>query len=300
MKPILFSLLTLFLLIGLTALPAAAEQVRFNESVPGPRNLGQYFTWTMENVSGTYASSIYHYTVYDYKEIGDHYSYWSVNWGQWFNETPEHGKKFVAVWVRGWMEGTTYFGWGQDRFNLWVNGQTIPADPVKLQDIEIGSYTGAGRKESVGTAATSSGCAPTPAPVQNQNANTGSGWSRTGRWLPVVIQQVEYLKANNERGRLTTERFGWKDENEYTRMEPGWSAKYDGFLIYQVPVNSSPEGMSIAGNFRNYGTAIWHLTNTTITQESVEIYKKMETDLMNLQRETGLRLPDKEPGRSEA
>jgi hypothetical protein len=242
--------------------PVHADEVPFNTSVAGDRNLGQEYTWTVNNASG-WADCVYHYTVYDYRIIGDKYTYFSPSWGLWFTQQAGPGKKYLAVWVRGWSEGTTYFSYGQNRFPLFVRDMTVYPDPVQLQDLEIGSI--------------------------------GSG-----RHLPVVIKELENNVATIERGQLSTERYGWKDEIELSRMEPGRSNAADGYVIYQVDQSASPEDIRAVGWFGYWGTAIWHLTNTTIDQKSIESEAWKKQMLFRLERAEGRRSADHRPTRARA
>lgn len=290
---------------------SAAEPIPFNESIAGDRNLEQYFTWTMENISGTLASTTYHYTVYDYKQIGDYYDWYSPKWGQWMRKNAEPGYQYLAVWVRGWSEGTAYFGWGQDFFRAWVWGNlTRPAELVHMQDLEIlpgtiripanKTYYEYSIYQKPIVYEADSFTAGSPMVIDYTDTETWSAYESTGRRLPAVIRQVENLKATRERGQLTRERFGWKDENELDRLEPGWSSRYDGYLLYQVPEGAQPEDISIAGNFRNWGTAVWFLTDREIDQDSAERYQAAQIVLMDLEKQMGIRLPDKPAGRTEA
>jgi hypothetical protein len=247
----------------ITMVSATESTDTYNESIQGERNLGQYYTWTVHNASGR-VSATYHFTVYDYKEIGNHYDYWSENWAQWFVEVPEPGKKYIAVWIRGDLEGTTWMGWGPERFFVWIGNQSTGPEKVKMQDVTIG----------------------------------GRG---SDRRLPVIIQELENVTTGRSvRGRLTTERYAWKDENELTRMEPGPSNAYDGYLIFKVPENSTISEIRVAGWFGYWGTAYWNLEAKEVHQESLEWYQQMESTQMALERETGIRLPDKPVDRTAA
>jgi len=280
---------------------SSAEPVPFNTSIGGDRNLNQPFTFTMDNVSGTYASSVYQYTVYDYRIIDGHYNYYSVNWGDWFKFYADPGNKYLIVWVRGNMEGgTSYFGWGQDRFRAWIGNQVSKAEPVLLQDIPIRNP-----RASRGIITEQERTGPVCGNVQQQDTepieyNYAGNPLSSQRQLPVVILETENLKARNERGQLTTERYGWKDEHELDRHEPGTT--WDGFMLFQIPHDAKLEDIQIAGWFRNYGTAVWNLVDREIDQDSVERYHSSEVVLLELEREIGLRLPDKadEDGRTEA
>lgn len=277
-KWLLFGIL-LSILAGIMFSHASAEPIPFNASIPGERNQGQEFTFTMNNVSGTYASSDYRFTVYDYRILGNNYSYYSVNWAAWFKELADPGKKYMAVWIRGTMEGTSYFGWGQEQFNVWVNGRGFYSEPVKLQDIPIRGQFVASR-DMVIPAVTN--CASGEI-IEPEQVIIGSGGSKnpvgsSNRYLPVIIQEIENLKATNERGQLTTERYGWKDEHELDRMVPGETV--EGFVLFQIPDATLPEEVQVAGYFRNYGTAVWNLVEREIDQDSVEKMQFIERNLM--------------------
>lgn len=265
-KALSFCLLASLILIS-GVLPVQAQEqhkeITFNISIPGDRNLGQEYSWEVKNASG-YAGCVYHYTVYDERIIGGNYTYHSPAWGQWFIQDAEPGKKYLAVWVRGWIEGqTTWLGWGQERFPLWLwDNTTVYPEPVHLQDLSV--RYGSDRK------------------------------------LPAVIREIQERMSTTDRGPLTVERYGWKDEKEMGRMEPGRSNAFDGYILYQIPEQAQPEDIRVAGWFGYWGTAIWHLAKSEINQESMEKYRILETDLVNYQKEIGIRLSDRQPDRARA
>jgi hypothetical protein len=292
MKLISFFILSSLWIAVCISMPASAG-IPFNETIPGDRNIGQNFTWTAYNVSMK-ADAVYHYTVYDYRDLGDEYHYWSVNWGQWMVQTAQPKKKYFVIWIRGWLEGTAWHGWGSDRFRLWIGNKSFTAEPVQLQDIAIRNI---GKPDQeITTAVTCPLNTQAPVTVISSSGTTSKAGD-SGRYLPVVIQELEYQMSRTERGRLTTERYGWKDENEMIRMEPGISNAYDGLMIFQVPDGARPESMVVSGSFWSWGPAFWHLTNTTISQDSAERSHLLESVLTEMERDNGLRLPDKEPDR---
>lgn len=275
---------------------ASAAEIPFNESIAGDRNLGQYFTFTMDNVTGTYAHARYHYTVYDYRIIGDNFTYYSISWGQWFKKDAAKGKKYLAIWVRGWMEGTSYFGWASDRFSVFVNGQTIGPEPVLLQDIPLGRRKTNYEKlneEVTGRVCTCNcqNCTCIETVLLNESTRI-TRYTDPGstRYQPATIAEIQNRMARNERGQLTVETYGWKDENQLDRMNPGYSERFDGWILYQIPKSASPEDMSIAGNFRNFGTAIWHLTDRQIDQESIERQIIIDTEQRKAEQQSGQRV----------
>lgn len=287
-KIVVFVLTLLVSWVVITS-PATAAGIAFNESMTGERNIAQNFTFTMSNVSGSYADCVYQYTVYDYREIGENITHYSVNWGQWYKQEADPGKKYIAVWVRGMMQGTSYIGWGQDFFTVWVWGnQSYQPEPVLMQDIEIGSY------KRYGKTYTKTGCNEYTA-IDDLSVSDTWDENRTGRRLPAVIRDVENLKATNERGQLSRERYGWKDENEQDRMVPG--EMWEGYILYQIPESATAADIQIAGNFRAAGAAIWNIRDRDIIQDSEEKYRYLESVQMQIQRDQGIRLPDVMPDR---
>jgi len=234
----------------IAVLPAGAQEVPFNTTIAGDRNLGQLYSWTVNNASG-YAGCVYHYTVYDYRFIGRSYNFYSESWGSWFRNDAGTGQQYLAVWVRGWVEGTAWYGWDQERFPIWVwSNRTVQPVPVHMQDIEVGKR--------------------------------GSE-----KYMPAVIREVENRTSTSERGLLTDERYGWKDAIQHNRMEPGYSNRFDGYILYQVPEMAGPGDIRVVGNFGYYGIPIWHLVNVTIDQESIEKEIIQQNEIMKREREAG-------------
>jgi len=194
---------------------------RFNPSLSGERNIGQEYSWTIQNVSGL-SDVCYNTSVYDFKIIGSQYTYYSIEWGQWFTEQADTGKKYLIVWARTESNGTSWYGWGGDRFTLWVWGNTtIVPDPVPLQDL----------------------------PIKYQSEH----------YLTRVIAELQN-RTGTDGELLTREWYGWKDGNELDRQEPGSSAAYDGMILYQIPEEAQPEDIRVLGWFGYYGYGIWYLT----------------------------------------
>lgn len=255
-KPIFY--IFIIAIIGIGILPAAAAGIPFNESIPGDRNLDQVFSWSIWNVSKQ-ADIIYHYTVYDYRIIGRNYTYYSPAWGSWFVQESRPGYQYLAVWVRGWSDGTTGWGYGPDRFRAWVWGnRTISPEPVHLNDLRI---------------------------------RLGSD-----RYRPVVIRELEGRPT--EAGKpVATEWYGWKDGRELERMESGISNAWDGLILYQIPAAAGSADIRIAGWFGSYyGTAIWYLTEREILQDSPEVWQQRQREILVSEIKESIRLGDN-PGR---
>lgn len=270
MTPKIPFFLVILLLIGTLAqipvhaageIPGGIPAATFNATVPGERNLGQDFTWSIQNVSNR-ADVTYHFNVYAWRLIGLNYSYYSPAWGQWFTREAAPGSQYLAVWIRGWSEGTTCWGYGPDRFNVWTWGnRTIVPEPVHLEDVAV---------------------------------KIGSG-----RFRPVVIHELENRTLPNGTI-LTTEWFGWEDGQELTRIEPGSSNAWDGVILYQVPVAAGPEDLRVAGWFGYYGTPVWYLTPHEIIQKSFEAWQKEQQNELIQQKAIGLRTSDRQRERMRA
>lgn len=246
----------------LAAGPAAASPAAvFNSSIPGERNIGQEFTFSIDNVSMR-ADVVYHYTVYSSRALGDHITYWSKAWGTWFTDQAPAGYQYLAVYVRAWTEGTTVWGYGSDRFYVWYIDQSIGALPVKLEDLPI-RY-------------------------------------KSEKYRPAVIQELEN-RYEPGIGLLPSEPYGWKDGQELTRMEPGLSNAWDGPILYLIPDSAGLRDLRVAGWFGDYrGTAVWWITEHEIRQASFESWLSEQTRILEQQRKENLRVSDREPDRGRA
>ena len=230
---------------------------KYNESFPGERNAGQWYTFHLNNASGL-ADVDYHFTIVD-AEIRKSYQYRSDAWGQWWNETPDPGTKFLFVWICGYSEGTSWIGWGSDRFAAWVDGQTIQADPVVVSDIG---------KIRRGGAFTDKVPPRTIAGMENKSALPGFAYA--------------------------SDAYGFKDGIELSRMEPGKSNAFYGYLIYRIPEKAELKDIQIAGWFGYYGTAIWNLQPKMYTQDSPESKIIKEKEEIQKQILLGRRLSDRD------
>jgi hypothetical protein len=197
----------------------------FNPAYSGERNLGQEYQFTVKNVTsidqGIDGSDItYRWTVFDYRVLGTKYTYYSPNWGQWFRTDADPGKQFLAVWVRSELEGnSTWYGWGPDRYSLWI------WDNTTLE--------------------------PEVIPLEDLPFESD-------RYQPIVIAELQDLKDKG-RSQLTTEWYGWKDQVEIVRQEPGRSAAWEGLILFQIPEDATPADVRVLGSSW-YGYSVWYLT----------------------------------------
>lgn len=215
------------ILIGAVLLILMVPVNAFSPELLGDRNLGQEYKFTVNNVTTPDQSLkgsdvTYHWTVYDYRILGRAYSYYSNDWGRWFTQYSDHEKKYLALWVRVWMEGgSSWYGWGPDRFKLWIGNTTISNETIHLNDL----------------------------PIEYKGDN----------YRPVVIAELQNLNSRSDKKLLSREWYGWKDEIELDRQEPGLSNAWDGFIIYQIPAAVTENDIRVfAPSWYGYG--IWHLT----------------------------------------
>jgi len=235
--------------------PLDGKGPAFNASTPGERNAGQWYDFSILNVSG-YRDVVYHFTVYD-AELEDSYEYRSDAWGQWWTENPAPGNEFLFVWICGWSEGTSWIGWGPDRFFAWINTRTFYPEPVILSDIGL---------------------------VYKGGKATSDVPPRTIRWLEE--NKTSYLDFT-----WSDDAYSFEDGVELTRQEPGKSNAMQGYLIYQVPKGTKFKDIRVAGWFGYYGTAWWNLEQKAFTQNSTEFRKQTRAEQLLQERMTGKRMP---------
>ena len=203
---------------------------QFNASMPGERNIGDLFEFIMNNVSGQ-ENVTHHFTVYSSKlyDINQSYEYWSVSSGQWLNQSPEKGKRWLFIWVEDWTDGSPTWAYDKDRFTVWVNGNlTVNPEPIQMQDIK----------------------------------------ARQGEKLkPAIIEGVTYGHPVNWRNHnYYGDPYGWRDGIEMPYIQTGKSNSWSGWIKYQVPDSAELKDIRVAGWFLNHGTAYWNLVATNFSQ----------------------------------
>lgn len=198
------------------------EKTVFNPLLSGDRNLGNELTWKISNVSGGYANVTFHVNVYDYRILGLSYTYYSNEWGQWFTKTASPNKKFMMIWANVESEGTTWYPWEIDRFNVWIwSNTTIKPDPTPLNDLPV---------------------------------KYGSDHYR-----PITIKEVQDL-TRPDGSLLSREWYGYAGNEKLVRQEPGSSNAWDGMILTEIPYNAEPEDIRVIGWFDYYGYGVWYLT----------------------------------------
>jgi hypothetical protein len=186
--------------------------------------------------------------------IGMNYSFHSREWSRWDLREANPGFQYLVVWIKGWAEGTSWFGWEREKFNAWVWGnKTIAPEPVHFEDMPI-AY-------------------------------------RSEIYRPVLISNIFNRTENGQL--LTTEWYGYIDGWEQGRMVTGESNAWNGFLIYQVPVDANLQDIRIAGWFGYFGTAWWNLQAREFEQNSLELERQRQEAEIQQQIWSGLRHSDR-------
>lgn len=235
-------------------LPSGALTMPFNATFPGERNINQWFEWKLYNASGL-AGVVYHYTVYDAR-LMPNYSYHSESWNSWDVQEPTPGNQYLLIRICGWSEGTTWWGWGRDRFNVWVYGNTIPPEPVQLVDV---------LKVKRGLSWSMVLPPRTIAGLENVSAYPGFTWSG--------------------------DVYGYQEGLEMNRMVPGKSNAWIGYLLYQVPAKANLSDIQVSGNFYNH-RAYWNLEKKDYVQQNEEWKQEVSSILIVDQVLHGLRTSD--------
>lgn len=236
------------ILAGLLILHPVDALSQFNTSQPGERNPGDLFEFTMENVSGQ-EDVTHHFTVYSSRllNINQSYLYWSVLNGQWLNQTPEKGKKWLFVWVEDYTDGATIWPYDTKYFliSLWGN-TTINPEPIPMEDL---------------------------AHRPDKHLN------------PVMIESVTFGHPVSRDYAYFGDPYGWKDGYYQPRIEPGKSNALSGWILYQVPEKANLKDLQVVGWFMNRGTAYWNLAARNITQVTLTTAPVFtETEISIIQR----------------
>ena len=235
--------------------PSSGFLPEYNATFTGERNAGQWYEFSINNVSGD-RDVKYHFTVYD-AEIKNSYEYRSDAWGQWWNETPARGNKFLFVWIVGYSEGTSWDGWEAEWFYLWDNGRQINQEPIIESDIG--------------------------------KVNKGGMW--TSRVPPRTIRFIENRMSYLDFP-YSQDAYGYQDGLVMNRMEPGISNAWNGYIIYQIPKTSELKDMQILGWFGYHGTAIWNLKPVAYIQNSPEYVAITEREIRDKEVAQGIRIID--------
>jgi hypothetical protein len=200
----------------------------YQEFAPGFRYKGELFSWKRMNVQGEkdmYISTV----VYGHKEL-PYYNWYSEQYQKQFPEYPEDGNKFLIVYVTQWMQGDTIqsdpslWGFNWSHFAVSYQGQKYDVDKYYEPSIRI------------------------------QELNDTWDYKHIGRITPYGYD-IEYRSTTNARDNA-----GWiAIEKQYLRMGENPPARWDGYIVYQVPKEATPEDIQIIADFDTFGNALWQL-----------------------------------------
>ena len=244
-------------------LPVQAQEQSFNASIAGERNIGQWYNFTISNVSG-YSRASYHYVVYN-AYFRDNYSYLDENWQDLEMQYPGPGQKYLFVWIAGYLDdsSTDWWGWDRYHFPMWYNNVAVVPEPVTMVSTQF----------------------------------TLHYWNHDHPRLIGGMENASYYPGFTWSG----EPYGFYDGVELDRMYPGITNAYNGYVIYQVPKQATMDQIRIAMNTYT-DQAWWNIQNKTFEQvDNVAKANIQDRILIETQKERGLRLPDTyEVKRSEA
>ncbi len=209
------------------------EPVRYIEPVElrkyrwGEKQLGEYYTWHRENVSGQKDMTV-RVTVYASKFLS-RYQWWSDSNGRYYWQFPAEGKKFLFIFARLEMVGEDnsqdpryYVGDPWERFRVQYNGTVIDHD--------------------------------------------------TDHALGVRVRELEETFTQNDDARVKP--FGYSIEwrrKESSNLSAGWNAisplwlrmgksnAWDGYILYQVPKNTTMAELVVLSQWDGFGTPYWQL-----------------------------------------
>ena len=248
-----FMFLATFVCLALI-LPAQAQEQPFNASIAGERNIGQWYNFTIENVSGLKDAS-YHYVVYR-AYFKDYYTYRDENWGLWLTQAPDAGKKYLFVWVLGYLDSssTDWWGWDQDRFPVWYNTSAISPEPIAMVSSQFGgTYYG----------------------VDHPRLISG-------------MENISYFPHFTWSG----DAYGYVDGIQSDRLIAGPTNAMQGYVIYQVPETVTLSDLRVA--MITYTDQIWWNLENKTYQQVDDVARKQQQDQEQIQEQIlqGLRLPD--------
>jgi hypothetical protein len=211
-------------IIYITVTPTPAPVRIFSEWVSGERNMGELFSYRRDNVQGLKDMHI-STVMYGYK-ILDSYEWMSEQYQRYFEEYPAPGNKFVIAYIAQWEKGDTIeddasvWGFGQDHYAIQYRDVVYAADPTYQPMIRIKEL------ESVPDYGTQNYIRPYGYDLEyhsDRNATVNAGWVALPR--------------------------------QWIRM--GFSNRWDGFIIYQIPASAQPKDLRLLFNGGSFGSAQW-------------------------------------------
>ncbi len=200
-----------------TEMPESYEEWKYRSN---GRNLGEWYSWRRDDVSGT-KDMLAHAVVYGYR-IEPNYWWWSVSWGRYFCQVPDHGMKYLFVYTKVWLEGNNgtwdprLYGFDWNHYRVQIGSALYEPDT---------NYV---------------------APNRIKELEETSDYSDVVKIGPFGCLHI------NDQGK---ESCIW---DQWIRM--GDENGLDGFILFEIPASTKPEDISVIGNYRGFGSAWWNLT----------------------------------------
>ncbi len=205
------------------------EPVELQKYRWGEKQLGEYYVWHRENVSGQKDMTV-RVTVYAYKFL-NRYQWWSDSNGRYYWQFPEDGKKYLFIFAYLEMVGEDdsqdprYFvGEPWQRFLVQIgNGTIAPDNLTYVKSIRIHEL-----EETF---------------TRNDDARVkpfGYAW--------------EWRRQTG-----TNQSAGWQAISPlWLRM--GKSNAWDGYILFEVPKTTAAQELKVLSQWDTFGNPYWQLT----------------------------------------
>lgn len=194
----------------------------FNESMPGIRNVSQFFTIHRDNVSGLKNLEI-KTTVYGWQELHQ-VKWYSDSDGKYLDQfTPSRYENYLFVYLVSYVNGNTtkddprpwYFG--PQVFRLQVEDRMYDQDTEFMPNVRL------------------------------KEMEEVPGYNQIRGLRPYGYTIVQDQKIGN----ITAQ------PDPYMKL--GASNAKDGYLVFRIPAGKDASTMMLVGSFGSWGTAAWRL-----------------------------------------
>ena len=188
----------------------------------GKKEMGQQYSWLRYNVSGQ-KDMLVRVTVYDYLFLS-YLTWWSDSNGRYYLQFPEPGKKFLFIFANLYMDG----------LNQTWDPRYYVGDPWKRWYVQHGQQV----------------------------------YCATADYVPAVrIKELEerFTLFDDQRVRPWGYQWIWRGVGEgWVAESPEWlrmgkSNAWDGYILFQVPINAKPEELKVLSQWDKFGDPWWQL-----------------------------------------
>lgn len=207
--------------------PAAIEipQKYIDPYAQGERGLGQWYKFYRPDVSGLKDLDA-GIVVYRIRWL-DRYTWWNAAQGNYFQQNPSPGTRYLAVWVHEELFGknqsddSRFWGFDEKAFRVQINNRLYEPDTTHNPVNRIFEFDELRDYYEIATA-------------------------------PPFSYLIRYTGTNPETGGFAAERLG------VIRM--GQDNGFDGYILFEVPEGTMERDVTILGAFADFGSAAWRLT----------------------------------------